>query len=102
MFVGTILEELGLSNYFLNFYGKETFEKHKPDPLPIFKISSEFNVSTEDILIIGDSEADILAGKNANIQTVGVSYGYGNPSRLKEIQADYIIDHPNELVTILN
>nr|BDT26913.1 HAD family hydrolase [Bacteriovorax sp. HI3] len=101
-FVGVILEELELSNYFLNFYGKETFEKHKPDPLPIFKISDEFNVSIENILIIGDTEADILAGKNASVRTVGVSYGYGDPSRLKEMQADYIIDHPNELATILH
>lgn len=100
-FVGPILKELGLNEYFVNYYGKEAFEKHKPDPLPILKIANEFCISSKEILIIGDSEADVLAGKKANSYTVGVSYGYGEVAQLQDLQVDFLINHPSELQEIL-
>ena len=100
-FVGPILKGLGLSEYFVNYYGKEAFEKHKPDPLPILKIAKEFGISSNEILIVGDSKADILAGKKANSHTVGVSYGYGELAQLQELQADFLICHPSELMEII-
>lgn len=34
----------------------------------------ELNVTPEEVVFVGDSEADILAGKEANVTTVGVHW----------------------------
>ena len=41
------------------------------------KAAEDFNISLSDSYMIGDSERDILAGKNAECMTVGVMTGYG-------------------------
>jgi histidinol-phosphate phosphatase family protein len=49
----------------------------KPKPGMILKAATDFNIDTRFSFMIGDTEADILAGKNAGCYTVGVMTGYG-------------------------
>ena len=93
-YVRPILEQLHLENHFVKFYGKESFIKNKPDPFPVLKIAEEFGVHPEEILIIGDSDIDIQAGKQANSWAIGVSYGYGDLERMRHEKADFIVHHP--------
>lgn len=100
-FVRPILRQLNLENYFVNIYGKESFFKNKPDPYPVLKIAEEFGVHSEEILIIGDSDIDIQAGKQANSWAIGVSYGYGDLERMRHEKADFIVHHPREILNLL-
>lgn len=101
-YVLPILKEFALDKYFVKYYGKESFIKNKPDPFPILKIAEEFNILPEEIIIIGDSEIDILAGKKANARTIGVSYGYGDVNKIKQEGSDYIVHHPREILDLFN
>jgi len=90
---------LDMFNYVLGT--EESNFKHKPDPEIIFYIMDKLNVSKEDAVIIGDSKSDIIAGKNAGIDTIAVTYGYDKIENLINLNPTYIIDKFDKLVEIL-
>lgn len=45
----------------------------KPDPEMIHRALNTLNVSPSDTMIMGDSRADVLAGKRAGVKTIGFS-----------------------------
>ena len=51
--------------------------------------------------MIGDTVYDIKMGKNAKINTVGVTWGYNTEEELYQANADHIIHEPNEIFEIL-
>ena len=58
-------------------------------------------VKNSEAFMIGDTVYDIMMGKNAKINTVGVAWGYNTEEELHQANADHIIYDPNELVEIL-
>lgn len=52
-------------------------------------------------LMIGDRKFDILGSRKFAIKSVGVTYGYGSLAELQSVQADFFIDKPLELISIL-
>ncbi len=50
--------------------------------------------------MIGDMEMDIEAGKNAKIQTIGVTYGFLGKDIARH-HPDYVIDDIEDLFKIL-
>lgn len=46
----------------------------KPHGEGVIRAMEELNVTPEEVVFVGDSEADILAGKEANVTTVGVHW----------------------------
>jgi phosphoglycolate phosphatase len=94
-----LLEELGLSEHFDLIIGSDTAGEKKPSPVPILYVMTKFGVSVEESIIVGDSNYDIEAGKNARVKTVAVTYGYRPRESLTE--ADYIIDDIRELVPLV-
>lgn len=63
----------------------------KPNPKMVEDFYEKWNVSPEEIAIIGDTPTDIQMGKNAHFKVVvGVLSGTGNKEDLSE--ADYIYD----------
>ena len=65
--------------------------KPKPDPESMYYLCKELNVLPKNILMVGDSIADINLGKNTNCQTIVVKTGnYIDTEFLKE--ADYVVE----------
>ena len=58
-------------------------------------------VKNTDAFINGDTVYDIKMGKNAKINTIGVTWGYNTKEELNRAHADHIINDPSELVKIL-
>ena len=81
-FIGKILDGLNIAEHFVAQYGRESFAKTKPDPLPILSILKEHGVAPERAVMIGDTETDVHAGANAGVPTCLVTYGYGKPAAL--------------------
>jgi phosphoglycolate phosphatase len=98
IFVGKILAGLEIETQFIGHYGRESFVKQKPDPLPILSILQEHNVSLDRALIVGDTETDIIAGENAGIKTCLVTYGYGKQEKLKTLNPNFTISSFAELL----
>lgn len=80
--------------------GESNF-KSKPDPGIINYIMEELNVSKEDTVMIGDSKADVLAGKNAGIDTIAATYGFDKREDLENANPTYLIDDFEKLVDII-
>lgn len=96
-----ILIGLGLFDmvkYFDVIVAAETVEKKKPDPSGIYYAMDKLNSS--DAIFIGDNKSDILAGKNANLKTIGVSYSYKLDDLINS-KPDYMIDDLIEVLDII-
>lgn len=91
-----IVEALGMSPFFAQVYGGNSFSTKKPDPEGARKLLEESGVSAEQAAIIGDSHTDIETGHNAGLWTVGVTYGFA-PHTLEDASPDVVVDHPQEL-----
>ncbi len=96
-----ILEGLGISNYFRYVYGGNSFEQKKPDPVGAVKLMNAFQVPLRETLIIGDSDTDVLTGRNAGIWTCGVTYGFGSYT-LDNSPPDFKIDDLRQLPPMLD
>jgi phosphoglycolate phosphatase len=71
----------------------------KPNPQGVFDIIKALNCSKETTFFIGDSDVDIKTAKNANITSIGVTWGYRSMEYLKG--ADFIANNTDELLDIL-
>ncbi len=96
-----ILKHFNLDNYFNFVMGRRDGFGYKPSAEPLLYICKELNAAPEKTLIVGDTELDIMCGKNANALTCGVTYGYRAKNKLEEQTPDYIISELLELKEII-
>jgi phosphoglycolate phosphatase len=73
----------------------------KPDPAMVISAMDLLGVSADECLYVGDSGVDALTGKNANIFTIGVKWGFRTEKELLENGADAVISHPIELLSYI-
>ena len=69
----------------------------KPSTTGISKVMRELRAKKA--VFVGDSDVDIITAKNANLKSIGVTWGFRDRENLKD--ADYIADTPNELLQII-
>jgi 2-phosphoglycolate phosphatase len=86
-----VLEQFGLIGYFDHVQGTDGFPS-KPAPDVILAAAAALGAKPEDCLMVGDSPADMEAGKRAGVKTCAVRYGYGNPEKLAAFEPDYWVD----------
>jgi phosphoglycolate phosphatase len=95
-----ILAGLGLSPHFFQTYGGNSFETKKPDPLGAQTLMTEASTQPEETVMVGDSEVDVLTARNANLWSIGVTYGFA-PQTLERTHPDVLVDTPEELAQAL-
>jgi HAD superfamily hydrolase (TIGR01509 family) len=93
----TVLELFGLLPYFDHVQGTDGFP-HKPAPDVIFAALKGLGADLQDCLFVGDSAADMEAGKRAGVKTCAVLYGYGQREELAKWEPNYWISDPRELL----
>lgn len=69
----------------------------KPDPTGVFEILERFGALKEECLYFGDTNTDMMTGRNAGVTTVGVIWGFRPRSELEQYGADIIIDSAEEI-----
>ena len=98
-FVPKILQSFGWQDLFSEVLGGDSLSTKKPDPTPLLHVCEALNVSPEQAVMIGDSRNDILAGQNANMDTIGLSYGYNYGQDIRELNPTEAFDGFADLVT---
>lgn len=95
------LEKFGIANYFE--YVVTALDTHTPKPSPeaLIKCANQMNVQTCDCLIVGDSVADVKAGKRAEIVTVAVLSGIFSREELEAEKPDLILESVDQLPDFL-
>lgn len=70
--------------------GGET--KPKPDPASLLKCCQDLGIPLTECIFVGDSRADVIAGKSAGVQVIAVSTGVASRDQLAEEMPDYMMD----------
>lgn len=77
----------------------DTLAYNKPHPAPLFYACACLAVKPSSCLFVGDDKNDMLAGKDAGIKTVAVTYGYG---RVKQDWGyHYLVNSPQEIQRLI-
>lgn len=90
-----LLRELGVFEHFEVIVSGDSLPKKKPAPEPLQFAALQLNVELANMLMVGDSENDILAARAAGCPVIAVSYGYG--SNIESLGADAVIHRFDEL-----
>ena len=81
--------------------GETSVIKRKPAPDSIFEAVKELGSELNRTVFVGDSETDVRTAKNAGIPCIGVTWGFRCREVLRFEGADYLIDTPKELLTLI-
>ena len=91
--VNTIFGE----NTFDFVYGQRPELLMKPAPDCIFFVAENLGVTIEECIYIGDSNVDIMAGNNAGVDTLGVTWGFRTEQELRETGAKHIAHKTHQI-----
>lgn len=86
---------------FLSVLGEREGSRIKPDPSDALSCARISNAEPHECAFIGDSDADILTGRNAGMVCVSVDWGYRPRTFLEAAGPDYIASTAQELSKIL-
>lgn len=73
----------------------------KPDPATLNILMDRIGAVPETTLFVGDSNVDIITGKNGSLTTCGVLWGFRSRAELEGEGADHIVERPGQLVEVV-
>ncbi len=97
---GTLCEELftGLIDVVI---GAKRGIAMKPEPDGVFIAMKDMGVTNGECVYVGDSDVDILTAQNADLKSVGVTWGFRDYEVLRDAGADATVDSPKQLLELL-
>jgi phosphoglycolate phosphatase len=95
-----ICDTLGLSKYFFQIYGGNSFCTKKPDPEGLNALMREAGAKPDETVMIGDSVVDVLTARNAGTYVIGCTFGLSSHT-LETISSDCTVDAPSEWTAAL-
>jgi len=97
-----LLADFDLSDTVEDIMGLKEVENLKPNPEAIYKIIAKNNWNPDDVIMIGDSNMDILCGKNYGAFTVGFDSHNDKRQQLEDAKPNEIIDDMISILDIVN
>lgn len=97
------LEASNISKFFEVIQGTEDGIPPKPHPKGLLNICEKININAENVLMVGDTDKDILAGKSANCYTCAVTYNHWSKDKFisSGLNPDIFIDRFKDILTVL-
>jgi phosphoglycolate phosphatase len=95
-----VTDHFGITPLFDRLQGSDGLP-FKPDPAIIHVILAAEGWDPEGTIMVGDTAMDVMAGKNAGIATVGVTYGAMSESQIQAAAPDFIISEFSALVPLV-
>ena len=96
-FAVDLLRAKGMADLFEHVFGGDSFERRKPDPLPLLKTCEALATAPARTLMVGDSRNDCEAARAAGCPVVLVSYGYNHGEPVADARPDRVIDRIDAL-----
>lgn len=91
----------GIESYMETIVTADDVKRGKPDPEAVLKALEQLGITPEEALMVGDSKYDIIAGRDAGVKTVGVSWSLKGEEHLRSFDPDYIIHDMKDLLEIV-
>lgn len=82
-----LIKDKGLAPFFSKVFGGDSFERKKPDPLPLLKTCEALQSLPARTLMIGDSSNDAQAADAAGCPVVLMTYGYNHGEPIQNTPA---------------
>lgn len=95
-----ILEHFNLDSYFEEIAGA-SFDTSRESKSAVIEYLLD-KINTKDIVMVGDTNFDVLGAKKLNIPCIGVSWGYGMVEEMEEAGAISIVDTMDKLYKTLS
>lgn len=97
-----ILKHFNLYDYFTMIVGSNSDSTRvlKADIIS-YILSEQPELKSQNVVMVGDREYDIIGAQNNRIDSVGVTYGYGSIEELKNENPTYIVNSVAELGELL-
>ncbi len=96
-FARALLQAKGLEAHFQQVFGGDSFERKKPDPLPLLKTCEALGSAPEETWVVGDSQNDALAARAAGCPVALVTYGYNHGEPIEQAPHDFLLGSLAEL-----
>lgn len=91
-----VLDHFGLLPYFDHVQGSDGL-RYKPEPDVVLAAIQGVGATPGECLMVGDSPADMEAGRRAGVKICAVRYGYGDPGELAKWKPDHWVSDLREL-----
>ena len=100
-FVKQILDYFDLTQYFTEIVGSEMGGKRtkKSEVIEETLTRLGYEKKRDQVLMVGDKEHDVFGAREAGLECVAVSYGYGTMEELEAAQPLQIFDSAESLLT---
>jgi pyrophosphatase PpaX len=95
------LDHLDMNDLFDVIITGDDVSKPKPHPEGLNQALTFLNITNDEAMFIGDSDADIEAGKKANVHTIGVQWLPNFQTQTFSIQPDQRVSRVGEFIELL-
>jgi phosphoglycolate phosphatase len=95
-----LLQALDMEKYFGAIVGPDTISIAKPDPAPYLETARRLGIESNNSLMVGDSETDILTARAVGVPVIGVTFGY-TQKPVATYNPDYLVSHFDEIWDII-
>ncbi len=91
------LKAVGVYKYFDMIITGDDVKEHKPSPEGINKFLNKFSLNKNNVLLIGDSPADVKAAQKAGIKIASAMWGSYAKNEVIKLKSDYYFYTTKEL-----
>lgn len=95
-----IVDKIFGKDYFDMVIGMTEERPRKPDPKVLKDIIDNFNIDKSRVAYFGDTSVDMITGRNAEVFTVGVTWGFRGKEELMANGANKIIDRQMDILRV--
>ena len=96
-----ICDHFGLSRFFFQNYGGNSFHTKKPDPHGLQTLIAEASaiaghaITPAETIMIGDTDVDVLTARNCGARSIGCTFGL-KPHSLVDAPPDHLAHTPTD------
>lgn len=96
-----VLGSAGIASRFVSVHGASRRQERKPEPFLLFAAAEALGVSPASLLMVGDSLADLGAAAAADCPVAYAQWGYGKEGALQRHPGAFVLERPEDLLTLL-
>ncbi len=97
-----LIDKLGIASFFELVISGDDVTVKKPDPEALNRVVEHFGIKVNELLMVGDSENDIIAAHRAGCDAVAIDGGYNQGKDLRLLEPEQFIDNFSQLSYLLN
>jgi Predicted phosphatases len=103
VFAKKIIDQLDMKQYVRHVFGAaedESVRSLKEDVIAYGIKKTSVDLSTDNLVMVGDRSSDIVGAHKNNLKAIGVTYGFGDYAELKAADSEWIVDKPQDIAKL--